>query len=278
MADSSGDIFGTTAYGGEFNGGTLFEWVKSTGTLVTLANFSDSSGFNCGSNLIEGSSGNNYGALVNGGANDDGAIFEWVKSTGNLVTLVSFDGSNGARPFGNVVMDAGGNLHGTTESSGVYSTGTLWEYVQSNGTINDLFSFGNPDDNIDGSQPACGVIADSSGNLYGTTSDNYGGENGTIFEWVQSTSTLETLANFNGTNGSSPAGNLIMDQSGNLYGTAYQGGLYGYGAVFEWVKSTGSISDFISFNGTEGTYPSDLIEGNDGTLIGTTYGNGINEE
>ena len=68
-----------------------------------------------------------------------------------------------------------------------------------------------------------GVIMDSSGNLYGTTLGGGTGGYGTVFEVAKGSGTITTLASFNGTNGADPFGGLIMDSSGNLYGTAADG-------------------------------------------------------
>ena len=67
--------------------------------------------------------------------------------------------------------------------------------------------------------PVGGVIMDSSGNLYGTTAGGGANRDGTVFELAQGSGTITTLASFNGTNGATPQAGLIMDSSGNLYGT-----------------------------------------------------------
>ncbi len=72
-----------------------------------------------------------------------------------------------------------------------------------------------------------GVIMDSSGNLYGTTAGGGANRDGTVFELAHGSGTITTLVSFNGTNGLSPEASLIMDSSGNLYGTTYLGGAYG---------------------------------------------------
>ena len=68
---------------------------------------------------------------------------------------------------------------------------------------------------------------DSSGNLYGTTERGGTSNDGTVFEVAEGSGTITTLASFNGTNGADPEGGLIMDGSGNLYGTTEYGGAHG---------------------------------------------------
>jgi uncharacterized repeat protein (TIGR03803 family) len=97
-----------------------------------------------------------------------------------------------------------------------------------------LYSF----ENVDGVYPVGGVIFDTTGNLYGTT-DEGGAYNssGTVFKLMPGsggTWTETVVHSFgNGSDGSSPEAGLIMDASGNLYGTTNAGGTYGYGTVFE---------------------------------------------
>ncbi len=125
-------------------------------------------------------------------------------------------------------MDGSGNLYGTTSSGGTGGTGTVFKVVTGSGAITTLASFSGSD-----GTPAGGLVMDASGNLYGTTT--YGGADnaGTVFEVAKGSSTIATLHAFDGTDGSLPLGGLIMDASGNLYGTTSSGGAGGEGAVFE---------------------------------------------
>src|SRR5208283_1254787 len=89
-----------------------------------------------------------------------------------------------------------------------------------------LWSF----DGTDGAVPAGGVILDASGTLYGTTFKGASGP-GTVFELTKSRGkwTESVLLSFDGTDGENPLGALIMDTSGNLYGTTNGGGVNGAG-------------------------------------------------
>ncbi len=91
---------------------------------------------------------------------------------------------------------------------------------------------------------------DSSGNLYGTTSAGGAGGDGTVFELASGSGTITTLASFNGTNGANPDAGLVMDGSGNLYGTTTSGASSGGGTVFELAQGSGTITTLASFNGT----------------------------
>ncbi len=114
-----------------------------------------------------------------------------------------------------------------------------------------------------GQSPRAGLIMDGSGNLYGTTEVGGANGDGTVFEIAKGSGTITTLASFNGTNGAEPLAGLIMDSSGNLYGTTDQGGptwnpsagVHGDGTVFELAKGSGTITTLASFNGTNGEDP-----------------------
>jgi uncharacterized repeat protein (TIGR03803 family) len=129
-----------------------------------------------------------------------------------------------------------------------------------------------------GSEPLAGLIADRSGNLYGTTNSGGASGNGTVFRltppaagktaWVHS-----ILASFTGPNGSGPQGGLIIDNTGNLYGTTYSGG--GLGNAFKLVppvtgKGGWTVNVLTSLNGADGFYPTGtLLADSSGNLFGT---------
>ena len=126
------------------------------------------------------------------------------------------------------LIDVKGALYGTTVFGGAYNDGTVFS-VTTTGTESVLYSFrGSPD----GLEPRAGLV-DVNGTLYGTTYEGgiYGG--GTVFKIDAGTNNVTTLFTFDGgVDGGFPY-SLIADASGNLYGTAQQGGADGYGTVFE---------------------------------------------
>jgi uncharacterized repeat protein (TIGR03803 family) len=90
-----------------------------------------------------------------------------------------------------------------------------------------------------------------------------------------SAQTLTTLATFNGANGDLPCGTLIADPAGNLYGTTYYGGTYGYGTIFQVAAGTHALTTLYSFDAVDGANPqAGLTRGADGNLYGTTVGGG----
>ncbi|MGH9644766.1 MAG: choice-of-anchor tandem repeat GloVer-containing protein, partial [Terriglobales bacterium] len=238
--DSSGNLYGTTQYRGAYGGGLVFKLTPS-GTESVLYNFCAQPGCADGSTPRAGlaldSQGNLYGTTYKGGVHGDGTVFKLTQS-GTETVLYSFcsqsgctDGSN---PLATPVLDASGNVYGTTLKGGAHGQGTVFEVSQS-GAETVLHSFCSLSGCKDGSNPEAGVVRDASGNLYGTT--YYGGlkkGRGAVFE-VTASGTETVLHSFtaNGTDGYNPAAPLILDNKGNLYGTTLKGGAHRGGTVFE---------------------------------------------
>lgn len=156
-----------------------------------------------------------------------------------LSTLAAFNGTNGSFPVAGLIADASGNLNGTTYSGGASGDGSVFEVANdANHTLTTLATF----NGTNGSFPAAGLIADASGNLYGTTFRGGLKGDGTVLEVANNANhTLSTLVMFSGANGANPRARLIADASGNLYGTTYGGGANGTGTVFECVPAGSSI-------------------------------------
>src|SRR6266571_2660947 len=246
-----------------------------------------SAGANPFAGLIMDSSSNLFGTTKFGGTSGFGTVFELVNSSGAYTESVlhSFvnSGGDGLSPQAGLIIDASGNLYGTTLSGGTNGTGTVFELVNSSGTYSEkiLYSFANSGG--DGSRPQAGVIIVASGNLYGTTLSGGTNGTGTVFELVNSSGTysekiLYSFANSGG-DGSKPAAALIMDSSGNLYGTTQNGGTNGFGTVFELVNSSGTYSEkvlhsFTNSNGDGASPFAGLIMDTSGNLYGTTAGGG----
>jgi uncharacterized repeat protein (TIGR03803 family) len=166
-------------------------------------------------------------------------VFELVNSSGTYSekVLYSFTGSggDGEYPLAGLVMDAPGNLYGTTPEGGTGNGGTVFELVNSSGVYSEkvLHSFTCCGD---GASPYYGgLIMDASGNLFGTTYGGGANGYGTVFELasVSGSYSEAVLYSFTYSGGGRPFAGLIMDASGDLYGTTYSGGANSYGTVFE---------------------------------------------
>lgn len=271
VADSSGDLFGTTAsIDGFSDDGTVYEIAAGSGAVTSLVTFDDDDGSTPSGGLAIDGSGDVFGA-ASGGANNDGTVFEVVAGSGTITDLASFDGSNGENPQGNLLMDGSGDLFGTTQGGGSDGGGTVYEVVAGSGNVTTLANF----DGTDGSAPTAGVIMDSAGDVFGTTSSGGANGDGTVFEVVAGSGTVTTLATFNKTNGAAPEAGLIEDSSGNLFGTTKSGGTSDDGTVFEVAAGSGTVSDLVSFDGSDGQQPlGAVIADSSGDLYGTTSNGG----
>jgi RHS repeat-associated protein len=240
----------------------------NTGVINPLASFNGTNGAHPAAALIMDASGNFYGTTSSGGDHGDGTIFKF--SGGAITVLASFDGSNGANPLCTLVMDASGNLYGTT-STGGNGDGTVFELADGSPTIAVLASFHGPD----GAAPDAGLVMDASGNLYGTTSSGGADGYGTVFELPSAGGTPSILASFHGTSGATPLAGLILDGSGNLYGTTSKGGTNGDGTIFTLPSTGGALDTLASFDGSNGATPAGaLFMDDNGNLLGTAANGG----
>jgi uncharacterized repeat protein (TIGR03803 family) len=250
VLDSSGNLYGATYNGGANNVGAVFEIVRGSANVTLLASFT-TYGNSPSGNMVIDSSGNLYGTTQGGSGN--GEIFELPRGSATI-RLVGLNlpgtGStqNGVSPEGGVVMDSAGNLYGTAESGGYSGYGSVFELPQGSTAINVVASFNGASQ---GGNPVGGLVLDSNGNLYGTTSK--GGQNGdgTVFEIQKGSATITTLAGLAGTNGASPHASLFLDASGDLYGTASTStNATGYnGTVFELPHGSSTLNTIAILNG-----------------------------
>jgi uncharacterized repeat protein (TIGR03803 family) len=249
--DGAGNLYGTTFFGGAGDKGSVYELSPGAGGVWTekvLHSFLDNSGDGGypRSAVILDASGNLYGTTTNGGPGDYGTVYQLVPVgdgswTENL--LYTFSSTDGANPFGSLVLDAAGNLYGTTSAGGGstaacrYGCGTVFELKASTGgtwTEKLLHNFTtNPKD---GQFPYGALRFDTAGNLYGTTNGGGAGNNGTVFELTRASGVWreKLLHAFNASgDGVYPTPGLVFDAAGNLFGATQGGGALSQGTVFE---------------------------------------------
>jgi uncharacterized repeat protein (TIGR03803 family) len=281
IADGNGSLYGTTSQGGggPSSKGTVFKLTPPTEqpghwTETTLHTFTGGEdGASPYGGLVVDKAGNLYGTTNRGGASNHGTVF-LLDATGKEAVLYSFTGSpDGAYPYGWLVHDDSGNLYGTTFEGGDSNYGTVFK-LDATGKETVLHSFAR---GADGAYPNAGLILDANGILYGTT--NGGGnetDDGVIFT-VDSTGAFSVLHTFAGkSGGSSPNAGLLVDDSGNLYGTTTEGGDRDYqGTVFTLDTRGGAFRVLLKFGGQAGAYPyAGLVQDPAGNLYGTTVGAG----
>jgi uncharacterized repeat protein (TIGR03803 family) len=281
IADASGNLYGTTVYGGGCGNGTVFKLTPSGSETVLHGFCLSTDGLLPYAGLIADASGNLYGTTSQGGGSANcvggvggcGTVFV-VPPSGSETVLHSFtDSGDAAYPDAGLIADASGNLYGTTNSGGAYGAGTVFKLTPS-GSETVLYSFINTSGALPGK---AGLIADASGNLYGTTNSGGAYSYGTVFKLTPSGSETVLYSFTGGSDGRGPEAGLIFDASGNLYGTTFSGGAHGYGTVFKLTPS-GSETVLHSFTGSDGAYPAaGLIADAAGNLYGTTVEGGVSD-
>ena len=240
VMDALGVLYGTTSEG-------IFKLDPATDTFTVLDSSAGSE-----ATLALDAAGNLYGTTEFGGNTGGtcatrgcGTVFK-LDTTGTYTVLYSFTGlgNDGFSPTGGVILDASGNLYGTTTGGGALncgathkpriSCGTVFKVSPTGGEAN-VFSLSGAD------MPLAGLVLDAAtGHLYGTSKyDGTGGTSGTVFEMgldgIQAV--LHTFANL--PDGLNPSAGLVLDTSGNLYGTTPVGGPLTLGTVFK-INPTGS--------------------------------------
>jgi uncharacterized repeat protein (TIGR03803 family) len=297
IQDAEGNLYGTTSYGGyERDGcrrttgcGVVFE-VSLNGTEKALYSFEGKGdGGGPSGNLLLDNEGNLYATTFWASTRWPGVVFK-VDPEGTETVLHTFRAykGDGKHPGGNLVMDAQGNLYGTTQSGGVSGyygppdhsnpcyyggCGTVFE-ISAAGEEKILYAFKGWGHG-DGASPGSLVI-DRQGNLYGLSGAGgiYG--YGAIFEITASAAEKQLYSFTGGEDGGYPTG-LVLDGQGDLYGTAATGGKYDDGTVFE-LTSSGMLEVLHNFaGGSDGQGPEGLLRDAQGNLYGTTtYGGNVN--
>jgi uncharacterized repeat protein (TIGR03803 family) len=279
LQDASGNLYGTTYNGGEANAGIVYK-LDPAGHETVLCGFPGGAGAKPYGSLVTGAQGNLYGATSNGGVRNEGAVYK-MDAAGRETLLYSFTGgADGAKPEAGVILDAAGNLYGTTAGGGAGKDGVVYK-VDTSGHETVLHNFtGAPD----GATPyGDGVVLDAAGNLYGTTS--YGGATsascpggcGVVYKLDPARRETVLYTFTGGADGAQPNG-VTLDSAGNLYGSTYAGGTGNGGVVYK-LDPTGHQTVLYTFSlgGLGETPVGNLVLDAAGNLYGvTTFGNNSN--
>ena len=243
--------------------------------------------------LIFDAAGNLYGVTTVGGIHRHGTVFELSPREDGGSTekvLHSFgNGLDGIEPQASLVLDAAGNLYGTTMAGGLHGWGTAFQLSpQEDGTWKEKLLHSFSYYGSDGAAPVAGLIFDDAGNLYGTTNSGGIHSQGAVFELMprQDGEWTETvLHSFGGRDGAYPSAGLIFDQAGNLYSTTAGGGIHGLpsgcGTVFELAPKDGGgwtetvLHSFNCISGDGYSPEAGLTFDAAGNLYGTTVSGGI---
>ena len=238
ILDGAGNLYGTSQGGGASNAGAVFT-IKSSGTaFALLRSFAGSppDGAHPSAGVVVDGAGNLYGTTPGGGVTNGGTVFT-VRTDGSCFALLhefSTEGPDGASPYGRLVLDAGGNLYGTTSGGGASGKGTVFTLKTNGDGFAVLHTFAGGV--ADGARPHAGLVLDADGHLYGTTYGGGASDQGTVFTVKTDGGGFTVLHGFAGhpTDGERPMdAPLVLDGAGNLYGTTFNGGALDHGTVFK---------------------------------------------
>jgi uncharacterized repeat protein (TIGR03803 family) len=290
--DRAGNLYGAAYAFGEYDVGTVFRLQPKNSSWVFNPIYTFTAGadgaYPVGATL--GPDGSIYGATYFGGDGAGCGVVFNVKppptrpasplAPWNETVLHTFKGGDGCGPNSGVTFDKSGNLYGTTPNNGPYNGGTIYQLTRSGSgwTENTIHGFGAGDE---GDYPIGPVVFDSAGNLYGAAAFGGPSDSGTIFQMTPTGSgwTLNVLTDFpQSSDGFRPYGSVIVDQSGNVYGTTSGGGAGKGGTVFILTSGAWTFTLLYSFTGDYGGPGAPLTMDAAGNLYGTTGSDGAYQQ
>jgi uncharacterized repeat protein (TIGR03803 family) len=253
--------------------------VTAAGKLTSVYSFCSQA--NCAdgkyptSGPILGSDGIFYGVVSSSGNSTGSGTFYKLTPGGKLTTLYTFcptsPCADGQGPTG-VIQASNGNFYGTTYFSGKFNGGTIFQ-ISSVGKFKLLYSFCSRANCVDGANPSYSPIQASNGDFYGATQGGGTYGHGVVYQ-ITPAGTYKVLYNFcsasDCSDGYRPTA-IVQDANGNLFGTTFGGGSYGWGTVFE-ITPANQYVVLHSFDNKDGAANpiAGLTLANDGNLYGTT--------
>ena len=240
--DAAGNVYGSVSHVTSGNdAGGVYELTPSGGgwNETVIYQFQDGDdGRNPTGNLVFDSAGNLYGVTDDQGLYGYGTVFELSHSQSGWTntTIHAFqDGNDGAIPFAGPIFNPAGNLLGTAASGGANGGGTVFQMAPNPGggwTFRTLYGF----QGHQSGGPTGTLTLDGAGNIYGVLQNDGADNYGSVFKLTMSNGnwSYTDLHDFtHGSDGDLPMGRVVIDASGNVYGTTSDGGEYGYGIVWE---------------------------------------------
>ncbi len=269
---SDGNYYGIT-YGGGANGyGAIFKLAPGGAYTVLHSMNNITDGANSYSSLTEGKDGNLYGVTYTDATNFSGTIFK-VTKTGALTVLRFLKAADGINPKSNLIQATDGNFYGTCYKGGTNSVGTIFKIT----TAGSFTVVRNLTYSADGGYPYGSLFQNTDGFLYGMMASGGANGAGTIYKLSTSGSYTVLHSLQATTEGSTPNGELVKGNDGNLYALASTGGTYNMGTAFK-VTTAGAVTRLAIFNGAAtGNAPQgSLAKGKDSAYYFTTSSGGAN--
>lgn len=275
-AGGDGRWYATASAGGANGLGAVVR-VGGDGVVKMVHSFGGSDGAGPVSGLTAGLGGEFFGTTSEGGSGGYGTVFR-VTEAGVFATMLSFTGTGGAVRGAvpqQLVRHSDGNFYGTTAAGGAGGYGTVFR-LTSGGVLTTLVEFTGAGGAAKGSGPV-GAMVFNGNTLYGVTREGGSGGLGTVFS-VTTGGVFGLLAEFSGTGGArpgaNPAGGLLLNSDGNLYGTTEFGGANDFGTAWR-LTTAGAFTSLRAFADGTGSQPTGaLARAANGLLYGTTASGG----
>lgn len=215
-------IYGTASMGADGNSGNIYKLVRS-GVYVDLYKFTSSADGHCPFSGVAFAAGTTlYGTVVGAGygGNPNGSVWRFTPKRGLETLYVFRDGNDGEWPDQAPVLDAAGNLYGTTHiQNGTQFPGAIWK-IDSHGNFSIVRDLDGATDGYSANSP---LVLGKNGILYGSTLSGGANGFGTVYS-VTASGAFSVVHMFaNSGDGAGPTGNLVRDGLGNIYGGTANG-------------------------------------------------------
>ena len=302
---ANGNLYGMTEFGGPRGDGTVFELalgVRGASERIIYRFQGRTDGAQPQAGLLAGQNGVLFGTTSIGGYRHCidygcGTVFELIPSgtsySERVIHRFGKSAQDGVGPEDALVADSTGSLYGTTRFGGGGGfIGVVFKLTPSGSSFHESIIHHFQPGMSDGQYPEAGVIIDSAGALYGTTTLGGSGSNcgegcGIVYKLTPSRKGYResVIYNFqNSPDGAVPSAGLLEDASGALYGTTGFGGELssncpsGCGTIFKLTPSGNGYSESVLYSfkgGSDGSAPqAGLTVGTNGVLYGTTEDGG----
>jgi uncharacterized repeat protein (TIGR03803 family) len=253
LIGSDGLLYGTTV--------TSIYRADTSGNVTTLHTFDAGEGNNLNGPLVEDDQGNFYGTARGGGltgcfltSDPDqtcGTVFK-MDAAGDVTVLHYFGTELEFKPAGELVRGADGFLYGVTAGGAFTSFGGTAFKIDEAGNYQAIHIFNTAGYGPEGLHPEAGLLAGSSGALYGTnTVDGLpifsSNVEGTLYR-MNTNGAVTVLHTFRGPDGATPFAGLVEASDGNLYGTTFLGGAAAKGTIFRINPRARSIVAAFTFS------------------------------
>jgi uncharacterized delta-60 repeat protein len=267
VPDGNGYLWGTTSRGGAAGMGTVFKVHMTTGTLTSVAEFTDSNevsgqaqrGREPLAGLVDDGTGHLWGVTSRGGLEDAGTLYKIDIVTGALTTirdLADRRASRGRKPMAGLNSDGGKWLWGTTWEGGESNRGTVYKVHMYTDELMTVASFSGDGPTNRGANPASMLMHDGGGAFWGTTVAGGAHNVGTVFKLDTDSGLMTTIAEFtdNGAEnrGAAPYAGVTDDGQGCVWGATSAGAAGGNGTLFKIHVETGAMTTVVEFTGNAG--------------------------